>query len=127
MHCKTPFCSARQTRTQVTQITSPFRSSRIPADLTPSTMSYKNVARLVLQQNRQFSRTAPASSSEVAEGYKQLKHIQEKFQKPDGKPVFLKGGPMDNVLFSLTMVLSVAGLAGIGKLFYELSYPKKDD
>lgn len=34
---------------------------------------------------------------------------------------------MDNVLFSLTMVLSVAGLAGIGKLFYELSYPKKDD
>uniref|UniRef100_A0A182YQW5 Cytochrome c oxidase subunit viia n=2 Tax=Anopheles stephensi TaxID=30069 RepID=A0A182YQW5_ANOST len=93
----------------------------------PKTMSYKTIARLVLQQNRQFSRTATASSGEVAEGYKQLRHIQEKFQKPDGKPVFLKGGPMDNVLFSLTMVLSLVGLAGIGKLFYDLSYPKKDD
>uniref|UniRef100_A0A182JFI8 Cytochrome c oxidase subunit viia n=2 Tax=Anopheles atroparvus TaxID=41427 RepID=A0A182JFI8_ANOAO len=92
----------------------------------PSTMSYKNVARLVLQNSRQFSRTAPASSGEVAEGYKQLKHIQEKFQKPDGKPVFLKGGPMDNALFGLTIALSLVGLAGIGKLFYELSYPKKD-
>uniref|UniRef100_A0A182W412 Cytochrome c oxidase subunit viia n=1 Tax=Anopheles minimus TaxID=112268 RepID=A0A182W412_9DIPT len=90
-------------------------------------MSYKNVARLVLQNNRQFSRTATASSGEVAEGYKQLKHIQEKFQKPDGKPVFLKGGPMDNALFSVTMALSLLGLAGIGKLFYELSYPKKED
>ncbi|XP_058127366.1 cytochrome c oxidase subunit 7A, mitochondrial [Anopheles ziemanni] len=90
-------------------------------------MSYQNVARLVLQNSRQFSRTAPASSGEVAEGYKQLKHIQEKFQKPDGKPVFLKGGPMDNALFGVTMALSLVGLAGIGKLFYELSYPKKDE
>ncbi|XP_053677955.1 cytochrome c oxidase subunit 7A, mitochondrial-like [Anopheles nili] len=90
-------------------------------------MSYKNIARLVLQQNRQFSRTATASSGEVAQGYKELKHIQEKFQKPDGKPVFLKGGAMDNALFSLTVVLSLVGLAGIGKLFYELSYPKKED
>ncbi|XP_035773812.1 cytochrome c oxidase subunit 7A, mitochondrial-like [Anopheles albimanus] len=88
-------------------------------------MSCKNVAHLILR-NRQFSRTATASSGEVAEGYKQLKHLQAKFQKPDGKPVFLKGGAMDNALFSLTMALSLVGLAGIGKLFYELSYPKKE-
>uniref|UniRef100_A0A182N048 Cytochrome c oxidase subunit viia n=1 Tax=Anopheles dirus TaxID=7168 RepID=A0A182N048_9DIPT len=92
-------------------------------------MSYKNIVRLVLQQqqSRQLSRTATASSGEVAEGYKQLRHIQEKFQKPDGKPVFLKGGPMDNALFSVTAVLSLVGLAGIAKLFYELSYPAKEE
>ncbi|ETN65484.1 cytochrome c oxidase subunit VIIa [Anopheles darlingi] len=89
-------------------------------------MSCKNVAHLILRNSRQFSRTATASSGEVAEGYKQLKHIQAKFQKPDGKPVFLKGGAMDNALFSLTVALSLVGLAGIGKLFYELSYPKKE-
>ncbi|XP_052861221.1 cytochrome c oxidase subunit 7A, mitochondrial [Anopheles cruzii] len=89
-------------------------------------MSCKNVAQLVLQHSRQFSRTTVASSGEVAAGYKQLKHIQAKFQKPDGKPVFLKGGPVDNVLFSVTAVLSLMGLAGIGKLLYELSYPKKE-
>lgn len=40
----------------------------------------QNVARLMLQNSRQFSRTSAASSAEVAEGYKQLKHIQAKFQ-----------------------------------------------
>ncbi|EDS42610.1 cytochrome c oxidase subunit VIIa [Culex quinquefasciatus] len=90
-------------------------------------MSARNVARLMLQNSRQFSRTSAASSAEVAEGYKQLKHIQAKFQKPDGKPVFLKGGASDSILFGLTAVLCVVGIAGMGKLMFELSYPQKND
>ncbi|KXJ71922.1 cytochrome c oxidase subunit 7A, mitochondrial [Aedes albopictus] len=90
-------------------------------------MSARNIARLAVQSTRQFSRTSAASSGEVAEGYKQLKHIQAKFQKPDGKPVHLKGGPVDQVLFGTTIVLSLVGLLGIGKLIFELSYPAKQD
>uniref|UniRef100_A0A1Q3FK15 Putative cytochrome c oxidase subunit viia n=1 Tax=Culex tarsalis TaxID=7177 RepID=A0A1Q3FK15_CULTA len=90
-------------------------------------MFANNVARLMVQNSRQFSRTSAASSAEVAEGYKQLKHIQAKFQKPDGKPVFLKGGPVDNVLFGITSVLCLVGIAGMGKLIYDLSYPKPND
>ncbi|XP_055547788.1 cytochrome c oxidase subunit 7A, mitochondrial [Wyeomyia smithii] len=91
-------------------------------------MSLKNAAQLVfLQSARQFSRTSTKASGEVAEGYKQLKHIQAKFQKPDGKPVFLKGGAFDKVLYITTMSLCVVGLAGIGKLLYELSYPAKQE
>ncbi|XP_058825455.1 cytochrome c oxidase subunit 7A, mitochondrial-like [Topomyia yanbarensis] len=88
-------------------------------------MSAKNVAKLMLQGSRQFSKTSIASSGEVAPGYKKLKDIQAKFQKPDGKPVFLKGGTFDNVLYLTTMGLCVLGLAGIGKVLYELSYPPK--
>ncbi|EAT40535.1 AAEL007752-PA [Aedes aegypti] len=90
-------------------------------------MSARNIARLAVQTTRQFSKTPAASSGEVAEGYKQLKHIQAKFQKPDGKPVHLKGGPVDQVLFMTTSVLCVVGLLGIGKLIYELSYPKQEE
>ncbi|XP_053698298.1 cytochrome c oxidase subunit 7A, mitochondrial [Sabethes cyaneus] len=93
-------------------------------------MSVKNVAQLVfLQSSRHFSRTSvrAAETGEVAEGYKRLKAIQAKFQKPDGKPVFLKGGPMDSALYYTTVVLCFAGIAGMGKLFYELSYPAKQE
>uniref|UniRef100_T1D5M1 Putative cytochrome c oxidase subunit viia n=1 Tax=Psorophora albipes TaxID=869069 RepID=T1D5M1_9DIPT len=88
-------------------------------------MSAKNIVKLALLSSRQFSRSSAVSSTEVAAGYKQLKHIQAKFQKPDGKPVFLKGGPMDNVLFMATCVLCLVGVAGMGKLIYQLSYPSK--
>ncbi|XP_062546139.1 cytochrome c oxidase subunit 7A, mitochondrial [Armigeres subalbatus] len=90
-------------------------------------MSARNVARLALQSTRQFSRSSVASSGEVAEGYKQLKHVQAKFQKPDGKPVFLKGGPVDKVLYYTTMGLCLVGIAGMGKVIFELSFPKKEE
>uniref|UniRef100_C6ZQQ9 Putative cytochrome c oxidase subunit VIIA n=1 Tax=Ochlerotatus triseriatus TaxID=7162 RepID=C6ZQQ9_OCHTR len=86
-------------------------------------MSARSVARLAVQSTRQFSRSSAASSSEVAEGYKHLKNIQARFQKPDGKPVYLKGGPVDQVLFVTTSLLAAAGLVGIGRLIYQLSYP----
>ncbi|XP_055586247.1 cytochrome c oxidase subunit 7A, mitochondrial [Uranotaenia lowii] len=90
-------------------------------------MSAKNVASLVLQSSRQFSRSSSAQSANVADGYKTLKNVQAKYQKPDGKPVFLKGGATDQILFITTSVLSVVGCVGIGKLIYELSYPPKNE
>ncbi|XP_055616268.1 cytochrome c oxidase subunit 7A, mitochondrial [Toxorhynchites rutilus septentrionalis] len=86
-------------------------------------MSAKNVAQLFLRNSRQFSRTSTASSSEVAEGYKKLKHVQEQFQKHDGLPVHLKRGAVDKMLFGLTTVLCGVAIVGMGKLIYELSYP----
>ncbi|XP_065081549.1 cytochrome c oxidase subunit 7A, mitochondrial [Ochlerotatus camptorhynchus] len=90
-------------------------------------MSARNVACLAVQSARQFSRTSVASSTEVAEGYKHLKNIQARFQKPDGKPVFLKGGTTDNVLFGVTSLLCLAGMLGMGKLIYQLAYPKQEE
>lgn len=41
--------------------------------------------------------------------------------------MFLKGGASDSILFGLTAVLCVVGIAGMGKLMFELSYPQKND
>ncbi|TDG49210.1 hypothetical protein AWZ03_004299 [Drosophila navojoa] len=38
--------------------------------------------------------------------------LQKQYQEDNGKPVFLKGGVMDNVLFMSTLVLCVVGLVG---------------
>lgn len=34
---------------------------------------------------------------------------------------------MDNVLFITTSVLCLAGMLGMGKLIYQLSYPKQEE
>lgn len=54
-----------------------------------------------------------------------LRKNMELFQAKNGLPVFLKGGPMDRVLFGTTVVLCGIGLATMGKLFYDLGWKKK--
>lgn len=76
----------------------------------------------ILQAIRRFATKA----AEVPKGYAEIKKIQEQFQKKDGKPVFLKGGVFDQVLYRVTMGLSIVGVAGIGKLIYDLSFPKSE-
>lgn len=41
-----------------------------------------------------------------------MANLQKKFQEDNDKPVFLKGGGMDNILFILTLVLCVVGVVG---------------
>ncbi|EDW84368.2 uncharacterized protein Dwil_GK13185 [Drosophila willistoni] len=41
-----------------------------------------------------------------------MANLQKKFQENNGKPVFLKGGAMDNILYRLTLVLCVLGVVG---------------
>jgi hypothetical protein len=47
------------------------------------------------------------------------------FQKKDGVPVYLKGGPLDKVLFGITVALCVIGTAASIQTLYVMSYPKK--
>lgn len=65
-------------------------------------------------------------AADIPKGYTEIKKVQEQFQKKDGKPIFLKGGAFDQVLYRLTMGLSLVGVAGIGKLVYDLSVPKTE-
>lgn len=68
-----------------------------------------------------------ASKAEIPQGYFELKKVQDKFQVKDGKPIFLKGGAFDSVMYRFTMGLSLVGLGGILKLIYDLSYPAKPE
>lgn len=67
-----------------------------------------------------------AAKAEVEKGYFEIRKVQEHFQKKDGKPVFLKGSAMDNILYRITVALSLVGIGGMGKLFYDLSVPKTE-
>lgn len=66
------------------------------------------------------------AKGEVEKGYFEIRKVQEHFQKKDGKPVFLKGSTMDQVLYRITVALSLVGIGGMGKLFYDLSVPKSE-
>lgn len=107
-------------------------------------MFLQNVARLA-PAARHLSTSAVVKSApklEVAEGFKSLKDVQAQyqvwflyihpiifklklhlnnFQKHDGKPIFLKRGTSDQILYRLTMAGCIVGMAGIGQLIYQLA------
>ncbi|CAD6992819.1 cytochrome c oxidase subunit 7A, mitochondrial [Ceratitis capitata] len=86
-----------------------------------------NLSRVVV---RSLTTTAPrraVTKGEVEKGYFELKKVQEHFQKHDGKPVFLKGSFADQLLYRLTVALSLAGIGGMAKLFYDLSVPQSQE
>uniref|UniRef100_D3TNA1 Uncharacterized protein n=1 Tax=Glossina morsitans morsitans TaxID=37546 RepID=D3TNA1_GLOMM len=83
-----------------------------------------NFSRVVVRSFTNSSNRCAVAKGEIEKGYFELKKIQEHFQKKDGKPVFLKGSAMDQVLYRITMALSLVGIAGMGKLFYELAVPQ---
>jgi len=47
------------------------------------------------------------------------------FQRIDDLPVHMKGGPIDKVLFGITMALCVIGTAYSLQTLYVMSFPKK--
>lgn len=51
-----------------------------------------------------------SGGNEIAMGYKLLKNKQAKFQVKDNLPVWLKGGPMDRMLYISTVGLSIVGV-----------------
>ncbi|EDV91401.1 cytochrome c oxidase subunit 7A, mitochondrial [Drosophila grimshawi] len=88
-----------------------------------------NLSRAVVRSFATTSsrRATATSKDQIAKGYFEIRKVQEHFQKKDGKPVFLKGSTVDSVLYRITMALALVGLGGIGKLFYELSVPQKQE
>ncbi|CAH0407029.1 unnamed protein product [Chilo suppressalis] len=54
-----------------------------------------------------------------------IRKQQDKFQKEDDVPVFLKGGPLDGILYRMTMALCIVGLLGVGHTIYSHAVPKQ--
>lgn len=54
-----------------------------------------------------------------------LKQLQIKFQKPDGVPIHLKGGPMDKGLYFVTLGLCLVGVIGCMHTVYKFGFPQK--
>ncbi|XP_013183070.1 cytochrome c oxidase subunit 7A2, mitochondrial [Amyelois transitella] len=70
-------------------------------------------------------KTIPGTNIPYAPVPESIRKQQAQFQKDDDVPVFLKGGPLDGILYRLTMALCVVGLLGIGQTVYEHAFPKK--
>ncbi|XP_037524980.1 cytochrome c oxidase subunit 7A1, mitochondrial [Rhipicephalus sanguineus] len=52
----------------------------------------------------------------------QIKELQKQFSKDDGVPVYLKGGPFDQVLYRFTLGLTVVSLSMCFYNVYRLIY-----
>ncbi|XP_013105331.1 cytochrome c oxidase subunit 7A, mitochondrial [Stomoxys calcitrans] len=85
-----------------------------------------NLSRAVVRSFTTSGAQRAVVKGEVEKGYFEIKKVQEHFQKKDGKPVFLKGSAVDQILYRITVALSLVGIGGMGKLFYELSVPKSE-
>ncbi|XP_037949673.1 cytochrome c oxidase subunit 7A, mitochondrial-like [Teleopsis dalmanni] len=85
-----------------------------------------NLSRAVVRNFATSGVRRATPSTNIDKGYFEVKKIQDHFQKKDGKPVFLKGSAMDQVLYRVTMGLCLVAIGGMGKLFYDLSMPKKE-
>ncbi|KAK7791619.1 hypothetical protein R5R35_014690 [Gryllus longicercus] len=71
------------------------------------------------------SKTIPGTNVEYGQVPLSIRLKMERFQLADGVPVHLKGGPLDKVLFTITVGLCLVGLGLSANMFYGMSYPKK--
>merc|ERR1711874_546223 len=71
--------------------------------------------------------TSTAVRRETAPGYSKIKSKYEYYQCDNGVPIHLKGGHMDRILFSSTLILNAIGMYMIAKFVYEMSFPKKPE
>ncbi|XP_030369542.1 cytochrome c oxidase subunit 7A1, mitochondrial [Scaptodrosophila lebanonensis] len=81
-----------------------------------------NINKLMMVPQRTFLRSAalmqgPAKCG-VAKVPPKLAKLQKQFQQNDGKPVFLKGGGTDAILYKLTLVLCLLGTLGSAWLWF---------
>jgi hypothetical protein len=67
----------------------------------------------------------PVAEREITEELRTLKLKQQKFQKNDGLPVFLKGEAFDKILFVTTMGLAGLGVVSSFGFIYVYANPKK--
>ncbi|VVC89949.1 unnamed protein product [Leptidea sinapis] len=66
----------------------------------------------------------PGTNQPYAPLSPKIREKQQRFQKEDGVPVFLKGGAFDVILYRFTMFLCVAGLVGVGHTVYIHAIPQ---
>ncbi|KDR19493.1 cytochrome c oxidase subunit 7A1, mitochondrial-like [Zootermopsis nevadensis] len=65
------------------------------------------------------------SSTNKSDLYAALKKKQALFQKNDGVPIHLKGGPVDKVLYGITLALCAVGTVLSLQTLFVMAYPKK--
>ncbi|XP_971661.2 cytochrome c oxidase subunit 7A1, mitochondrial [Tribolium castaneum] len=70
---------------------------------------------------REFSKTAPRGTEQPGPRFHKLKEIQKKFGVEDNVPVYLKGGVGDKILYSLTVLITAAGLGMSIESWYRLA------
>uniref|UniRef100_A0A131XJ44 Putative cytochrome c oxidase subunit viia 2 n=1 Tax=Hyalomma excavatum TaxID=257692 RepID=A0A131XJ44_9ACAR len=75
----------------------------------------------VARRAPQLKKTAAAPTRGVRT-LAQIKELQKQFSKDDGVPVYLKGGPLDRVLYHGTLALTVATLCMCFYNTYRLIY-----
>lgn len=54
-----------------------------------------------------------------------MRETQERFQQKDGRPIFLKCGMRDQILYRTTMVLAILGIFETFRMVYTMSVPPK--
>ncbi|XP_059474576.1 cytochrome c oxidase subunit 7A, mitochondrial-like [Neocloeon triangulifer] len=67
----------------------------------------------------------PGTSYFYAPLDERLRLKMEHYQKPNGIPIHLKGGPADKVLFGVTVALLAVGIVSAFNLVYRMAVPKK--
>ena len=91
----------------------------------------KNCRNFSSNPNKEFKRVPifavePMDVKHVVRGLDKLKKKQQHFQKNDGLPVFLKGGPFDKILFYTTIILAILGVTNTFAFVYEKAFPNKN-
>lgn len=80
---------------------------------------------------RNFRTISPKAKTdlemEAAEDLKIFKMKQQRFQKDDDLPVFLKGGALDRFLYKTTLGFAGLGLIGSFGFIINYAFPPKDE
>lgn len=71
---------------------------------------------------RCFYSQIPNDKEDLAD-FRKFKMTQKRFQRRDNLPVFLKGGPIDKILFVATIGFTVLGFIHTVRFLYNMSYP----
>lgn len=74
-----------------------------------------------------FSRVATGGGKAFAPVPQDLAAKFRHFQLPNNLPVHIRGGAVDNILYSLTIFVCAVGLAECFRVYYVLSYPQKTE
>ncbi|KAI8422406.1 hypothetical protein MSG28_006252 [Choristoneura fumiferana] len=70
-------------------------------------------------------RLVPGTNIPYPQVPENIRTQQAQFQKDNDLPVFLKGGPLDGILYRLTVALCMLGIVGFGHTIY-IHAVKKD-
>ncbi|XP_022224917.2 cytochrome c oxidase subunit 7A, mitochondrial [Drosophila obscura] len=87
-------------RNLLTSLSPLFRRSQVLSPLFATPRLFQTSS-LLMQAQKKKGKLSP-----------KIAKLQRKYQENNGKPVFLKGGPMDNILYRLTWVLAIIGILG---------------